>query len=55
VVVMNTSGPELGYLYPPELEELDLYQVWQSPFAGGALATLTESCIAEARLLLARP
>ena len=40
VVVMNTSGAEMGYLYPPELDGLDLYQVWQTPFAKDALPTL---------------
>jgi hypothetical protein len=53
VVVMNTSGPELGYLYPPELDGRDVYQVWQSPFAAGALPALTDACIAEGRRLLA--
>jgi hypothetical protein len=51
VVVMNTSGAEMGYLYPPDLEGLDLYQVWQTPFAKDALPTLTEFCIAEGRRL----
>jgi hypothetical protein len=53
VAVLNTSGPELGYIHPPELEGLDLYQVWQSPFAAEALERLTEACIAEGRRLLA--
>lgn len=52
VVVMNTSGAEVGYLYPPELDGLDLYQVWQTPFSKDALPTLTEACIAEGRSLL---
>ncbi len=56
VIVMNTSGAaELGYLYPPELEGSDRYQVWQTPFAAGALPALTESCIAEGRRLLGEP
>ena len=49
---MNTSGPELGYLYPSELDGLDIYQVWQTPFAADALRTLTDACIAEGRRLL---
>jgi hypothetical protein len=53
VVVMNTSGAEMGYLYPPELEGLDLYQVWQTPFSKDALPTLTSSCIDEGRRLFA--
>jgi hypothetical protein len=56
VVVMNTSGAaELGYLYPPELEGSNVYQVWQTPFAADALPTLTEHCVAEGRRLLAEP
>ena len=40
VVVMNTSGEaEVGYLYPPELDGRDIYQVWQTPFAADALPT----------------
>jgi hypothetical protein len=53
VVVMNTSGAEMGYLYPPELDGIDLYQVWQTPFSKEALPTLTESCIGEGRRLFA--
>lgn len=54
VIVMNTSGAEMGYLYPPELDDLDLYQVWQTPFSKDALPTLTERCVAEGRRLFAR-
>lgn len=54
VVVMNTTGAtEMGYLYPPELDGLDIYQVWQTPFGAEALPTLTEHCVAEGRRLLA--
>ena len=53
VVVMNTSGAEMGYLYPPALDGEDVYQVWQTPFGPDALPTLTEHCIAEGKRLLA--
>ncbi len=53
VVVMNTSGAEMGYLYPPELDGQDVYQVWQTPFGRDALQTLTEHCIAEGKRLFA--
>jgi hypothetical protein len=53
VVVMNTSGAEMGYLYPPELDGRDVYQVWQTPFGRDALQTLTERCIAEGKRLFA--
>ena len=54
VVVMNTSGSaEVGYLYPPELDGLDVYQVWQTPFSADALPTLTAHCVAEGRRLFA--
>ena len=53
IVVMNTTGAtEIGYLYPPDLEGRDVYQVWQTPFAANALPTLTAECIAEGRRLL---
>jgi len=52
VVVMNTSGAEMGYIYPPELDGVDLYQVWQTPFAKDALPTLTTACIEEGRRLM---
>ena len=51
VVVMNTSGAEMGYLYPPELDGRDIYQVWQTPFGKDALPTLTEHCIEEGNRL----
>jgi hypothetical protein len=54
VVVMNTTGAtEMGYLYPPELDGLDIYQVWQTPFSADALPALTEHCVAEGRRLFA--
>jgi hypothetical protein len=53
VVVMNTSGAEMGYIHPPELAGADLYQVWQTPFAPDALPTLTSACVAEGRRLFA--
>ncbi len=54
VVVMNTSGSaEIGYLYPPELDGQDIYQVWQTPFGKEALPTLTDHCVAEGRRLFA--
>jgi hypothetical protein len=53
VAVMNTSGAEMGYLYPPALDGLNLYQVWQTPFSKDALPTLTAACIKEGQRLLA--
>ena len=52
VAVLNTSGPELGYVHPAALAGLDLYQVWQSPFAPEALELLTSACVEEGRRLL---
>ena len=51
--LLDGGGAEVGYLYPPELEGLDLYQVWQTPFSKDALPTLTETCIGEGRRLFA--
>ena len=54
VLVMNTTGAtEMGYLYPPELDTTDIYQVWQTPFGPEALPLLTDYCVAEGRRLLA--
>ncbi|MCX5659938.1 MAG: neutral/alkaline non-lysosomal ceramidase N-terminal domain-containing protein [Planctomycetota bacterium] len=54
VVVMNVSGPELGYLSPPELYSQNIYQVWQTPFSKKALAVLTESCVKAGKTLVNR-
>jgi hypothetical protein len=54
IVVMNTTGStEIGYLYPPELDGHDVYQVWQTPFSADALPTLTSECVTEGRRLFA--
>ena len=54
VVVTNVSGTSgAGYLYPEELDGRDVYQVWQSPFAAGALQVLQDACTVEGRRLLA--
>jgi len=37
VVCMNLINGTIGYLPPAELYDLDLYQVWQSPFDRGCL------------------
>ncbi|HPD32259.1 MAG TPA: neutral/alkaline non-lysosomal ceramidase N-terminal domain-containing protein [Phycisphaerae bacterium] len=44
VVVMNLVNGCCGYLSPPELHDLDIYQVWQSPFDRQALPCLIETC-----------
>ena len=51
LIVSGTSGA--GYLYPEELDGRDVYQVWQSPFAAGALQVLQDACTVEGRRLLA--
>jgi hypothetical protein len=50
VAVMNLVNGSAGYLPPRELYEQDIYQVWQSPYAAGALEILidgAEKSIAE--------
>jgi len=37
ITVMNLVNGGAGYLAPASLQGEDLYQVWQSPFAGGCL------------------
>jgi hypothetical protein len=43
VAVMNLVNGSAGYLPPREMYDRDVYQAWQSPFAAGALETLTET------------
>jgi hypothetical protein len=40
IAVMNLVNGSVGYLPPAELHDLDLYQVWQSPFDRGCLERL---------------
>lgn len=42
VAVMNVANGACGYLYPRRVAERDIYPVWQSPFAPGALEVLIE-------------
>ena len=42
IVCMNLINGTTGYLAPKELYDLDLYQVWQTPFARGGLEILIE-------------
>lgn len=44
VAVMNLVNGSCGYLPPRELYDQDIYQVWQTPFAEGALERLIEAC-----------
>ncbi|MCE9591851.1 MAG: neutral/alkaline non-lysosomal ceramidase N-terminal domain-containing protein [Planctomycetes bacterium] len=55
VVVMNTSGAELGYINPPAMFDKNVYQVWQTPFDKPALGVLTKTCIQRAKKLVALP
>ena len=43
VAVMNLVNGSAGYLPPRAMYDRDVYQVWQSPFAAGALETLTDT------------
>lgn len=40
IVCLNLINGTTGYLTPEELYDLDLYQVWQTPFARGGLEKL---------------
>jgi hypothetical protein len=44
VGVMNLVNGCMGYLTPKELYDLDVYQVWQSPFERGCLEQVTAVC-----------
>lgn len=52
VVVMNLVNGCCGYLSPPELHDVDIYQVWQSPFDRQALPRLIETCLDRISLML---
>ncbi len=50
VVTVVNGG--MGYLSPAELHDTDIYQVWASPFARGAMDALITACDAQiARML----
>jgi hypothetical protein len=40
IIVMNLTNGSCGYLPPNELYNLDIYQVWQTPYARGAAEVL---------------
>jgi hypothetical protein len=44
VVATVANAGLAGYLVPPQLHDLDLYQAWQSPFGAEALPTLQAGC-----------
>jgi hypothetical protein len=52
VAVMNLVNGSCGYLYPGELADEDIYQVWQSPFARDALAILAETTMGEVERMI---
>lgn len=43
IICMNLINGTIGYLPPAELYELDIYQVWQTPFAQGSLERLIDA------------
>ena len=51
VAVMNIVNGYAGYLPPKELYAKNMYAVWQTPFAAGALEQLTEAAIVTAKKL----
>jgi hypothetical protein len=54
VVVMNVANGSVGYLPAAERYDLNLYQVWQTPFDRAALSLLIETCINRCESLLKR-
>ncbi len=44
VAVVTLANGGVGYISPPDLHDTDIYQVWCSPFAAGAMDTLLKSC-----------
>ncbi len=43
ITVLNLTNGSIGYLAPVELQDLDLYQVWSSPFDRGSLERVVAS------------
>ena len=43
ILVMNLTNGSCGYLPPNELYDLDIYQVWQTPYARGAAEVLRDA------------
>ncbi len=54
-VVGLANGPALGYLPRAEDYDLDLYQVWQTPFARGSLERVSAACDAALARLAETP
>jgi hypothetical protein len=44
IAVMNVTNGGCGYLPPSHLYDLDIYQVWQTPFERGSLEKLCQKC-----------
>ncbi len=55
VAVMNLVNGACGYLSPPEKYDLDIYQVWQSPFDREALNVLTDACVRRIDAMMREP
>jgi hypothetical protein len=51
VASLNLVNGTIGYLAPREFHTLDIYQVWQSPFAAGSLERLSAAASAALREL----
>ena len=51
VASLNLANGTIGYLAPREIHDLDIYQVWQSPFAAGSLERLSAAAAAALREL----
>ncbi|WP_018628424.1 hypothetical protein [Niabella aurantiaca] len=52
VAVMNVVNGHIGYLPPAEMYDFDIYSVWQTPFAAGALEALTDAAATELRNIM---
>jgi hypothetical protein len=53
VVWLNLVNGSLGYLPPAPLYDVDIYQVWQTPFERGGLEKVEAAAIELGRELLA--
>lgn len=55
IVCLNLINGTTGYLTPAEFYDLDLYQVWQTPFERGSLELLIEGMADAIRQIIAEP
>lgn len=52
MVVMNVTNGSIGYISPDHKYDLDIYQVWQTPFDRGSMPVLVGACAKQIAALM---